>query len=96
LNWNLFSQKKSSFSDIIRMTENDNQTFLTALPDEKQLQSILINDEDDIDIDVKSSADSQDTPIVNDEIEGILNKKDSQEFSSVVIPNITDALQDKM
>ncbi len=78
------------------MTENDNQTFLTALPDEKQLQSILINDEDDIDIDVKSSADSQDTPIVNDEIEGILNKKDSQEFSSVVIPNITDALQDKM
>jgi len=78
------------------MTENDNQTFLTALPDEKQLQSILINDEDDIDIDVKSSADSQDTPIVNDEIEGILNKKESQEFSSVVIPNITDALQDKM
>ena len=55
------------------MTEANNQTFLTTLPDEKQVTSIIINDyEDDTDIDVKSSADSGDSPTANDEIEEIL------------------------
>ena len=80
------------------MTESDNQAFLTALPDEKQFKSIILNDdEDDIDIDVKSSADSQDTPIANDEIDEILNKRESQVISSILISNnINDAIQDKM
>jgi hypothetical protein len=75
----------------------DTQTFLTALPDGKQLQSISINDyDDDIDIDVKSSADSQDTPIANYEIEEILNKE-SQQVSAMLVPNVTqDGMQDKM
>ncbi len=78
------------------MSETESQTFLTALPDEKQVQLIVMNDEDDIDIDIKSSADSEDTPHVN-EINEVLNKKQSQEFSSVLIVNTTnDALQDKM
>ena len=79
------------------MSESDHQTFLTTLPDEKDLQSILINEDEDIDIDVKSSADSQDTLAGNGEIEEVFNKKGSQEFSSIIIPNpIHDALQDKM
>jgi hypothetical protein len=75
----------------------DTQTFLTALSDGKQLQSISINDyDDDIDIDVKSSADSQDTPIANYEIEEILNKE-SQQVSAMLVPNVTqDGMQDKM
>jgi hypothetical protein len=81
------------------MTERENQTFLTALPDGKHYTSIIINDDDDddIDIDVKSSADSGDTPTANDEIEEILNKDESQEISSILIPNtVIDGLQDKM
>ena len=80
------------------MTETNNQTFLTTLPDEKQVTSIVIHDyEDDTDIDVKSSADSGDTPMANDEIEEILNKNLSQEVSSILIPNnANDNLQDKM
>ncbi len=81
------------------MTESDdNQTFLTALPDDKQVHSIIINDDDDdIDIDVKSSADSQDTPIANDEIEEILNKKESQQGSAILVPDTTnEGIQDKM
>ena len=81
------------------MTESDNQTFLTSLPDEKPVRSsILIHeDEDDLDIDIKSSADSGETPHVNDEIDEILNKNLSQEYSSVLVPAIVnDALQDKM
>ncbi|CAF0750747.1 unnamed protein product [Rotaria sordida] len=80
------------------MTEGTNQTFLTTVPDDKQVKSITLNDyDDDIDIDVKSSADSQDTPIANDEIEEILNNKQSQEISSILIPTtVNDNLQDKM
>jgi hypothetical protein len=80
------------------MTESDNQTFLTSLPDEQPVQSIVINDdEDDLEIDIKSSADSGDTPQINDEIEEILNKNQTQEYSGVLVPPIpNDALQDKM
>ncbi|CAF0742395.1 unnamed protein product [Rotaria sp. Silwood1] len=80
------------------MESPTNQTFLTTLPDEKQVKSITLNEyEDDIDIDVKSSADSEDTPIANDEIEEILNNKQSQEISSILIPTtVNDNLQDKM
>ncbi|CAF2406764.1 unnamed protein product [Rotaria sp. Silwood2] len=78
--------------------ESTNQTFLTTLPDEKQATSITLNDyEDDLDIDVKSSADSGDTPTANDEIEEILNNKQSQEISSILVPTtVNDNLQDKM
>ena len=79
------------------MSENENQTFLTALPDPKPVHSILINDDEEIDIDIKSSADSEDLPAVNDEIDEILNKNQSQAYSSVLASHPTaDALQDKM
>ncbi|CAF2169582.1 unnamed protein product [Rotaria magnacalcarata] len=80
------------------MMETLGQTFLTTLPDEKQLKSIIINDyEDDIDIDVKSSTDSEDSPIANHEIEEILNSKQVQDTSSILIPTTAnDNLQDKM
>ncbi len=80
------------------MTESDNQTFLTSIPDDKELQTIIINDdEDDIDIDVKSSADSGETLLGNDEVTEILTKNESQEFPTILIPNTTnDPLQDKM
>jgi hypothetical protein len=81
------------------MTENNNQTFLTSFPDEKPIQSIVVinDDEDDLEIDIKSSADSGETPHVNNEIDEILNKKPLQEYSSVRVPTIpNDVLQDKM
>jgi len=80
------------------MTENDNQTFITAIPDDKELQSVIINDDvDDIDIDVKSSADSGEILLGNDEVTEILTKTESQEFPNILIPNTTnDTLQDKM
>jgi hypothetical protein len=80
------------------MTENDNQTFITAIPDDKELQSVIINDDvDDIDIDVKSSADSGEILLGNDEVTEIMTKTESQEFPNILIPNTTnDTLQDKM
>lgn len=80
------------------MTETTPQTFITIIPDDKPLKSIIIHDfEEDIDIDVKSSTDSGDTPAVNNEIEEILNNKQSEGISSVIIPTtINDNLQDKM
>lgn len=83
------------------MSESEqNQIFLTAIPDETQLQSIIIHNDDDdidIDIDVKSSADSEESPMASSEIRDILTKNQSQEFSSIIVPNtVNDALQDKM
>lgn len=80
-----------------KMTDGDNQTFLTTLPDDKEYHSIILNEDDDIEIDVKSSTDSQATLIGNDEIEDILGQKQTQEFSSILITKpVNDALQDKM
>lgn len=90
------------------MEETDNPTFLTSLPDGQQIDSIVIpehryrgpedddDDDDDIDIDVKSSADSGDTPTVNNEIDEILNKKETDETSQVITVQATDGLADKM
>lgn len=80
------------------MSETNDQIFLTAVPDEQQLKSMVLNDyEDDTDIDVKSSADSEDTPLANHEIAEILNNKQSQDLSSMLIPpTVNDNLQDKM
>jgi hypothetical protein len=80
------------------MTESDNQTFITAIPDDKELQSVIINDDvDNIDIDVKSSADSGEILLGNDEVTEILTKTESREFPNILIPNTTnDTLQDKM
>jgi hypothetical protein len=81
------------------MTESNEQTFLTALPEKKQVRSILNNDDDDddLEIDIKSSADTDDTPIVKNEIDEILGKKPLEKLTSILIPNTTnDALQDKM
>ena len=79
------------------MSESEEPIFLTALPDEQQFQPILINEDDDIDIDIKSSAESEETSRVNEEIEETLNKKPLEEFPVVLVPNPTnEALQDKM
>jgi hypothetical protein len=80
------------------MTESDNQTFITAIPDDKELQSVIINDDvDEIDIDVKSSADSGEILLGNDEVTEILTKTESQEFPNILIPNTrNDTVQDKM
>ena len=80
------------------VNSDNNQTFLTALPDDKQLHSVIINEDEDIDIDIKSSADSQDTLLDNGEIDEILAKQQSEQFSSIIPKNhsVTDAVQDKM
>ena len=89
------------------MEATENPTFLTSLPDGQQIDSIVIpdhryrgaedDDDDDIDIDVKSSADSGDTPTANNEIDEILNKKETDEKTSLVIPTqATDGLADQM
>ena len=89
------------------MTETENATFLTALPDEQQLASIVIHhrgqrrsdeddEDDDMDIDVKSSADSGDTPTANNEIEEILNKEKPREASLAIASQPADVLADNM
>ena len=66
--------------------------------DQQQDISFLLNDDDDMDIDVKSSTDSDDTPLLNKEIEEILNKKEPQDVSSIFIPNVEsfDGNENKM
>lgn len=80
------------------MSETEESTiFLTALPDDKPVQSIVINEDDDIDIDIKSSAESEETSRVNEEIEETLKKKPSEDLSVILVPHPTnEALQDKM
>lgn len=76
------------------MSESEEPFFLTALSDDKP---IVINEDDDIDIDIKSSAESEETSRVNEEIEETLNKKPSEDFSVILVPNPThEVLQDKM
>jgi hypothetical protein len=67
------------------MNENKKEIFLTELTDEKYLHSMDFN-EDDMDIDIKSSTSSEDTPRANMEIEEILNKQESHGKSSILIP----------
>lgn len=79
------------------MSESEEPIFLTAIPDEQPIRSIIINEDDDIDIDIKSSAESEETSRVNEEIEETLKKKPPEEYSVVLVPHpINEALQDKM
>jgi hypothetical protein len=79
------------------MNENVEEIFLTTLNDDKHVLSMDFND-DEIDIDIKSSTDSNDTPRVNNEIEQILNKKESHEVSTSLIPHIAsiNGIENKM
>jgi hypothetical protein len=69
------------------MNENHKETFLTTLNDENQLALCDFND-DDMNIEVKSSADSEDTPRAKTEIEQILNKNELLVRSSLLIPRV--------
>ena len=67
---------------------NNNEVFLTTLPNEKQdLSSVLNEDngEEDLDIDVRSSTDSDDVLLANGET---LSAKQSQEIPSFLIANV--------
>jgi len=79
------------------MNENNKEIFLTTLNNEKQTLSLDFND-DEMDIDMKSSTDSDNTPRANNEIEQILNKKQSTEISSLLIPRVEsfDGIENKM
>jgi hypothetical protein len=77
------------------MTEINNQTFLTALPDEKQLKSLILNDDDGIN--AESSNDFEYISVLNDESEEIINREEIQERSSSSFQNIVnDGLQNNM
>jgi len=77
------------------MTEINNQTFLTALPDEKQLTSLILNDDDGIN--AESSNDFEYISVLNDESEEIINREETQERSSSSFQNIVnDGLQNNM
>jgi len=80
------------------MTEINNQTFLTALPDENQLKSIILNDDEDNDgINAESSNDFEYISVLNDESEEIINREETQERSSSSLQNIVnDGLQNNM
>jgi hypothetical protein len=79
------------------MNENNKEIFLTTLNNEKQILSSDFND-DEMDIDMKSSTDSDNTPRANNEIEQILNKKQPHEISSLLIPHVVsfDGTENKM
>jgi hypothetical protein len=77
------------------MTEINNQTFLTALPDEKQLKSLILNDDDGIN--AESSNDFEYISVLNDESEEIINREEIQERSTSSLQNIVnDGLQNNM
>ncbi|CAF4412040.1 unnamed protein product [Rotaria sp. Silwood2] len=68
------------------MNENNKETFITTLPNVKQIISFTsTDDDDDMNIDAKSSSDSDDASITNDEIS---NKKEHQDTSSISITNV--------
>ncbi len=79
------------------MNEINKEIFLTTLNNEKQTLSLDFND-DEMDIDMKSSTDSDNTPRANNEIEQILNKKQPHEISSLLIPRVEsfDGIENKM
>lgn len=79
------------------MDENNKDTFITTLNEDKQILSMEFND-DDMDIDVKSSTDSDETPRINNEIEQILNKNGTHDVSSILIPRVesVDGMENKM
>ncbi|CAF3582808.1 unnamed protein product [Rotaria sordida] len=58
------------------MNENNKETFITTLPNDNQVKSFSLNDDDDMNIDVKSS---------NDEIS---NKQEHQNASLISIANV--------
>jgi hypothetical protein len=67
---------------------NNNEVFLTTLPNEKQDLSTVLNednDEEDLDIDVRSSTDSDDALLANEET---LSTKESQEIPPFLIANV--------
>jgi hypothetical protein len=77
------------------MTEINNQTFLTALPDEKQFKSLILNDDDGIN--AESSNDFEYISVLNDESEEIINREEIQERSTSSLQNIVnDGLQNNM
>jgi hypothetical protein len=69
------------------MNENNKETFLTTLTDEKQVRSFEFND-DDMDIEIKSSTDSEDVLRPNTKAEEILQKKEFEDLSSFLIPHV--------
>ena len=76
------------------MNENNPETFITSLNDEKQLLSFDFNDEE-MEIDIKSSTDSEDTPRVNTEIDHVLNKKPSQSLLIPKVESMDDEIEDQ-
>ena len=90
-------------TDCEQTTAARAETFLTDIPTDHngQIDSIVIpnpiDEDEELDIDVKSSADSGDTPLANHEIEEILNKTEPVEEVSLLLPTQhSDALPDKM
>jgi hypothetical protein len=61
------------------------EVFLTTLPNEKQDTLVPLNDDDDMEIDIKSSTDSNEVLLTDDEV---LDKKETQEISTLSIPNV--------
>lgn len=83
------------------MSEEEKPTFITATPDETidvtNIDPRQADDDDDLEIDEKSSADSADTPIGINEIEEILNKDSVPDNKSSLNTNQpADLLADKM
>ncbi|CAF1086093.1 unnamed protein product [Rotaria sordida] len=67
------------------MNENNKETFITTLPNDNQVKSFSLNDDDDMNTDVKSSNDSDDGSITNNEIS---NKQEHQNASLISIANV--------
>ena len=82
------------------MNENEHSTFITDVIEQSNVspnRDGVHEDDDDLDIDVKSSADSGDTAVGVHEIDEILNKNPADESQSAITTHPpVDLLPDKM
>lgn len=80
------------------MSEKNIEVFITTFSKDEQRELFTVNDNDHMNIDAKSSVGSDDASIANDEIDQILNKKETKEISSLSIQQVesVDSTENKM
>ncbi|CAF3377551.1 unnamed protein product [Rotaria socialis] len=70
------------------MNGNNEEVFITTVPNDEEDIAFGLSDGDDLNIDIKSSVDSDEESMVDEEIEDIFNKKQHQDISLLSIAKV--------
>ncbi|CAF2150101.1 unnamed protein product [Rotaria magnacalcarata] len=70
------------------MNGNNEEVFITTVPNDKEGIAFGLSDGDDLNIDIKSSVDSDEESMVDEEIEDIFNKNQHQDISLLSIAKV--------